>query len=231
MQSFLAKCAALGIVAGGFTLTGDVARLAERGSRLLDARTVPSEANDQSVEEPREPQVAVAPAATPMAAAAATEPAPRPTPVATPDAAAQRTESFPFSGGPEAARRRASPGAVPPPPANGPESVDPRHLPAGRRLLVWVRRSGPGFWGPPVDLVALDMIDPAGAEALEQRHAVLETDGDARATLAPPRRVVISAPARIAKGANLRLAPRQARGELGPTESLGTVVAIEVQGR
>ena len=43
MQSFLVKCAALGIVAGGFTLTGDVGRLADRGRRLLDARTVPSE--------------------------------------------------------------------------------------------------------------------------------------------------------------------------------------------
>ena len=43
MQSFLAKCAALGIVAGGFTLTGDVGRLADRGRQLLDARTVPSE--------------------------------------------------------------------------------------------------------------------------------------------------------------------------------------------
>ena len=43
MQSFLAKCAAFGIVAGGFTLTGDVGRFVERGQRLLDARTVPSE--------------------------------------------------------------------------------------------------------------------------------------------------------------------------------------------
>lgn len=43
MQSFLAKCAALGIVAGGFTLTGDLGRLADRGRRLLNARAVPSE--------------------------------------------------------------------------------------------------------------------------------------------------------------------------------------------
>ena len=42
MQSFLAKCPALGIVAGGFTLAGDVCRLEERGQRLVDARTVPS---------------------------------------------------------------------------------------------------------------------------------------------------------------------------------------------
>ena len=57
MQSFLAKCAALGIVAGGFTLTGDVGRLVERGQRLLDAQTVPSETP------PAEPPAAVAAAA------------------------------------------------------------------------------------------------------------------------------------------------------------------------
>jgi heat shock protein HtpX len=57
MQSFLAKCAAVGIVAGGFTLTGDVGRLAERGQRLLDAQTVPSETP------PAEPPAAVAAAA------------------------------------------------------------------------------------------------------------------------------------------------------------------------
>jgi hypothetical protein len=49
MQSFFAKFAAVGIVAGGFTLTGDAWRLMERGQRLLDARTVPSEAPAESL--------------------------------------------------------------------------------------------------------------------------------------------------------------------------------------
>lgn len=58
MQSFLAKCAALGIVAGGFALTGDMGRLADRGRRLLDAPTVPSEM-------PAEPTVETASASEP----------------------------------------------------------------------------------------------------------------------------------------------------------------------
>ena len=41
MQSFLARFAAVGIVAGGFLVTGDLGRLADRGRRLLDATTAP----------------------------------------------------------------------------------------------------------------------------------------------------------------------------------------------
>jgi len=41
MPNVLARCTALGIVAGGFALTGDLGWLAEKGSRVLESRTVP----------------------------------------------------------------------------------------------------------------------------------------------------------------------------------------------
>lgn len=56
MPNLLAKVAAVGILGGGFAITGDLAWLASRGNRLLGATTVPSET-------PR-PAVDSAPAAT-----------------------------------------------------------------------------------------------------------------------------------------------------------------------
>jgi hypothetical protein len=52
MSSFLSKCAALGLLGAGFTLTGDVGWLTRRGMRLLEATTVPSEMATPSPETP-----------------------------------------------------------------------------------------------------------------------------------------------------------------------------------
>lgn len=43
MPNLFAKVAAVGILGGGFAITGDLAWLASRGQRLLGATTVPSE--------------------------------------------------------------------------------------------------------------------------------------------------------------------------------------------
>ncbi|MFM8706892.1 MAG: hypothetical protein ACKOHK_02050, partial [Planctomycetia bacterium] len=87
MQSFLAKCAALGIVAGGFAGPGDRGRLADRGRQRLAASTVPSETPAQPVTAadtpPRTPEAALAPAAdlaTAQALPAAQAPAAVPAP-------------------------------------------------------------------------------------------------------------------------------------------------------
>ena len=42
MQSLFAKLAAFGVIVGGFAATGDLRRLADRGTRLLNATTVPT---------------------------------------------------------------------------------------------------------------------------------------------------------------------------------------------
>lgn len=237
MQSFLAKCAALGIVAGGFTLTGDVGRLAERGQRLLDARTVPSEPHAEPIAEPgAEGHDATALAAeAPQAAAAQAPPAPPQsagqTTTAVPPAAPAPSRSLPSVPLLDAPIGRAV--AVPPPPAKGPDSIDLRHVPAGSRMLVWVKRSGSTGRFRSTDLIALDLIDPNTGEALEHRHAALAHGSEGTTVHAAPRRVVITrdAAGRIAKGAMLRVTPLHGVIGLGSEEAIGAVLALDVQAR
>ena len=212
MQSFLAKCAALGIVAGGFTLTGDVGRLADRGRRLLDARTVPSETPTDQTTGGHEATIQ---------ATAVPQAAPTPAP-------ARTLPSVPLL---DAPMGRAV--AVPPPPAKGPDSIDLRQVPAGSRVLVWVRRPGSTSRSRSTDLIALDLIDPNSGEALEHRHAAMTHGSEGTTVHAAPRRVVITRDAtnKIAKGAMLRIAPLHGVNGLGPEEQIGTVLAIDVKDR
>jgi len=235
MQSFLAKCAALGIVAGGFTLTGDVGRLAERGQRLLDARTVPSETPAEpmteghaaSAQASETPQAAAAPVMAPQPAGqlATTTTVPTAAPAPAP---ARALTSVPLLDAPIG---RAV--AVPPPPAKGPDSIDLRHVPSGTRMLVWVKRSGSTGRSRSTDLIALDLIDPNTGEALEHRHAAMTHGSEGTTVHAAPRRVVITrdATGRIAKGAMLRVTPLHGVIGLGSEEAIGTVLALDVQTR
>ena len=212
MQSFLAKCAALGIVAGGFTLTGDVGRLADRGRQLLDARTVPSETPTDQTTGGHEATIQ---------ATAVPHAAPTPAP-------ARTLPSVPLL---DAPMGRAV--AVPPPPAKGPDSIDLRQVPAGSRVLVWVRRPGSTGRSRSTDLIALDLIDPNTGEALEHRHAAMTHGSEGTTVHAAPRRVVITRDAtnKIAKEAMLRIAPLHGVNGLGSEEAIGTVLALEVQSR
>jgi hypothetical protein len=235
MQSFLAKCAALGIVAGGFTLTGDVGRLADRGRRLLDARTVPSETpvdslgNDepgpQSANSMPSPAVTRSPVA-PPAIPPAMPPAARPQPLA-----ADPSRLTPRELLVDAPVGRAF--AVPAPPTAGPNGIDFQRMAVGSRLLVWVRRPGATGRARAMDLIAFDIIDPHSGAALEHRHAAMTHGSDATTVHAAPRRVVITrdADGRIAKGTMLRLAPLHGVNGLGPEEHIGTVLALDVQDR
>lgn len=230
MQSFLAKCAALGIVAGGFTLTGDVGRLAERGQRLLDARTVPSEAPSEPVtngldatRQTEAPQPAPA-----VASQSAGQPPPATAPASPSPAPTRPLPSVPLLDAPVGRTV-----AIPPPPTNGPDSVDLRQVPAGSRMLVWVRRPGSTGRSRSADLIALDLIDPNTGEALEHRHAAMTHGSEGTTVYAAPRRVVITRDAanRIAKGGTLRITPLHGVIGLGNEEAIGTVLAVEVQGR
>lgn len=230
MQSFLAKCAALGIVAGGFTLTGDVGRLAERGQRLLNASTVPSEAPAEPADRDDVPPPA---AESPHAAAPAPAVPPQPagqTTTSTQPAAPATPRAMPSVPLLDAPVGRTF--AVPTPPANGPDGIDLRHVPAGSRVLVWVRRPGSPGGARSIDLIALDLIDPNTGEALEHRHAAMTHGSAGTAVHAAPRRVVITrdATGRIAKGGMLRLAPLHGVNGLGSEDLIGKVVAVDVQG-
>jgi hypothetical protein len=245
MQSFLAKCAAVGIVAGGFAATGDLGRLAERGQQLLEARTVPHE---PTAESPAEPNLAAA-AAPPAAASPAFEKPQAAQPFSPSSGAASGTSAptvpqaaspaSPAAGlfsAPDATAALGRPVAVPAPPSTGPDSIDVRRLAAGQRVLVWIRKPGITTAGRTVDLLALDIIDPATAAALEYRHLAEHHAPTASSTPAAvhaaPRRIVIGPTdaGRITKGMSLRVAPVRGVHGAGPAEALGTVLALDIQG-
>lgn len=222
MQSFLAKCAALGIVAGGFALTGDLGRLAARGRRLLDATGVPAygsvgrteTAAGQALLPAVSPGRAPAPAEQPPAAKPQARPLPGDT-VA--DAPADTPADAPV-GRP-----------VPPlPSSGGVAAVDLRQIAPGGRVLIWVRRPGAAAIGQEDrELIALDVIDPATGEALEHRPAAV---GDRSPSHAVPRRVAVATAqaGRIARGDTLRLSPVRGVNGTGTVEEIGRVLAVEI---
>ena len=248
MQSFLAKCAAVGIVAGGFAATGDLGRLAERGQQLLEARTVPNEPLASAPAEPAPASPAVPPPAGPafekplpaQPFAPAGDAGPGGVAAASPAVPAANSVASPAAGlftGADAATSLGRPVAVPVPPSSGPAGIDVRRLAAGQRVLVWIRKPGAGAADRSIDLLALDIIDPETAAALEYRHLEAHHAPAAQpptqaAVHATPRRIVIAPgdAGRIAKGAALRVAPVRSVHGIGPVETLGTVLAVDLQG-
>jgi hypothetical protein len=216
MQSFLAKCAVLGIVAGGFTLTGDLGRLADRGRRLVDATGVPTDGSPGHAE----------PAAAAVTPAGAAPSAAAPTPAPVPAVRAQ-PQARPLPGDAPADAPIGRP--VPPlPSSGGVAAVDLRQIAPGSRVLVWVRRPGAAALGHgDRELIALDVIDPSTGEALEHRPAAV---GDRSPSHAVPRRVAVAAdqPGRIARGDTLRLAPVRGVNGTGSVEEIGRVLAIDL---
>lgn len=140
MSNFLARCAAIGLVGGGFAATGDLGWLAARGMRLVNARTIPSEETATD--------------ATPAVSAAnpAVAQATPPLPPSAPD---------PFRS-PPAARPAGQPDGDPSPPSNGPERIDLATLRPGERVTIWIGR--PTIARQP--WITFDVVDPAAGEAL-----------------------------------------------------------------
>jgi hypothetical protein len=223
MQTFLAKCTALAVLLGGFFVTGDVAKLAEQGAKLLNATTVP----DSGLAEALPPEPAVA---APYQAAA---PAP-PQPVRPPAQPEAQSAAAAMPTAPEPAptpHPRAPLGhriTRPVPPVDSPAALELASLRAGDRLLVWVGRSP-----STTAVIAYDIVDPVAGEALEHRH--LFEDEDA-AVHAVPRRVQIAGDSMrgglIMRGGMLRLLPAgivHGAGAAQQAEILGPVRAMQVQ--
>lgn len=145
MSNFLARCAAIAVVGGGFTATGDLGWLAARGMRLINARTVPSEqaAAEQPVASAPSP-----PPAAPLSPAVAAPPAP------------QAADPFRGPPAPLPVTRTADDER---PPIGGPERIDLAALRAGERVTIWIGR--PAASGPQ-PCIAFDVVDPATGEAL-----------------------------------------------------------------
>lgn len=132
----------LGILVGGFALTGDAGWIVNRGRSLLDATTLPAE-SDARVE----------PASAPVAPPAASPPAP---------AAAPNSPTWAADFRPAPVEVQVAPSLAAPvesPPADGGlAGVDLRTLRPGDRLRVWSGGS----------IVAFDIVDPARGEAIQQ---------------------------------------------------------------
>ena len=224
MQTFLAKCTAMAVLLGGFFVTGDVAKLVEQGTKLLNATTVPeaSPAEDAFPQEPAVPREPAVAAASPVPQPAAATPPPAPSPASSP-ALAPAPTATPHPGAPLGHRI-----TRPVPPADSPAAIELSTLRAGDRLLVWVGRSA-----ATTAVIAYDIVDPAAGEALEHRH--LFEDEDA-AVHAVPRRVRIAGDSVrggvIMRGGMLRLVPTgivYAGGTTQQAEVIGPVRALQVQ--
>ncbi|MFN7811387.1 MAG: hypothetical protein ACK5SI_01840 [Planctomycetia bacterium] len=161
MQNFLARCAVLAIIGAGFTATGDVAHVLDRGRRLIEADDVPARpdaepsAADVAGSTPPTPTPPIQrPLPTPPAAPPAAAPVPAaPTPTTLP-ATGQSAAATPAEDGRQPFDHR--------PPANGPERIEVAALRAGDRLTIWLR---PTATGAPLRLMC-DVIDPAAGEVL-----------------------------------------------------------------
>jgi len=138
MQSLLAKLATIALLGAGFAVTGDLRRLAERGSRLLNSTAVPAGRSDAVGAEPALGPPPVAPAG--ASAPTITEPPSSP--------AVHRDAPL---GRPVDALRL---------PTSTLDTVDLRSLAPGARVTVWV--------GSPTATVAFDVVDPVSGEVLEQ---------------------------------------------------------------
>lgn len=229
MQNLFAKLAALGILLGGFALTGDLGRLAERGSRVIGAADVASApAMAFGDAPPAVPELA--PPAPPQAPAERT-PAPPEiqadhpvAPIGGPSTAAAPTPAADSAGGVSVAGFT--------PPAGGPESVSVADLRPGDRVVVWL-----GLGSARHRCLVLDVVDPAAGAALVYEAAAVNPLGQPLTAAGPPRRVVVSGPrpaaesrpGAIVRGQPLHLveAGLAAAGRggawLGPVESLAVV--------
>ena len=205
MRTFLARCTMLGLLVGGFALTGDAGWIVRQGQSILNATTVPAAADLWG-----EPAVAAAAAepASPWAASTPSTAAP-----VDPPAAATPPAEHPHAGSPssvvgpvdvQVAPSLATPVELPP--AGGGEVVvDLRLLRPGQRVRLWTDRG----------VVVFDIVDPAVGEAIQQPLT---------------RRVRISGagePHRIERGGMFVVQPRDGiSGHQPPAETLGTVQAI-----
>jgi hypothetical protein len=205
MSTILARCAAIGIVAGGFAVTGDLGRLAERGLKVLHASDVPvARSTDDTAA--AAPEATLAPSSPPTVA-------PTVSPVMPPPQAISDSPSSrptPATASPPAAAHDPAPVANTldfRPAAAGLEQADIAALGPGERLVVWLtvaRRAG----NPAYRCLVFDMVDPAAAEALVYEAVSFTADGHPRATATPPRRVRIVGGGDghiVAKGAAIRI--------------------------
>jgi hypothetical protein len=184
MQNLFAKLAALGILLGGFALTGDLGRLAERGSRVIGAADVASAPAMAFGDAPPAVPELAPPAPTPAERAPAApeiQVDPPVAPIGGTSTAAATTPAADSAGGVSVAGFT--------PPAGGPESVSIADLRPGDRVVVWL-----GLGSARHRCLVLDVVDPSAGAALVYEAAAVNPLGQPLTAAGPPRRVVVSGP-------------------------------------
>jgi hypothetical protein len=224
MSSILSRIAAVGIIAGGFALTGDLGRLAKRAVEVVNSRDIPAARSDDAT------------ATTPAAESSAQE-------IETGTAAAETTAAGgpattgagkPAAGKPaaEASRGKAALArdADFRPPQGGVDAIELATLAPGNRVVVWLtmpRSSG----GRAYRCLVFDLIDPASGEALAYEAVSFATDGKPQATAVPPRRVRLQGDGlggAVAKSGRIDVQRRGSAADGIGHETIGPIAALDV---
>jgi hypothetical protein len=222
MSTILSRIAAIGIIAGGFALTGDLGRLVKRGLEVVNSRDIPAARSDDaapSAEAAAQEIEAVAAAAETIAAGGL---APAAKPAAEP-AAKPASESS--RGKPAIARA-----ADFRPPQGGIDAVELATLAPGNRVVVWLampRRSG----GRAYRCLVFDLIDPTSGEALAYEAVSFAADGKPQATAVPPRRVRLQGDGlggAVAKSGRIDVQRRGSAADGVGHETIGPIAALDV---
>jgi hypothetical protein len=214
MSNILSRLAAVGIVAGGFALTGDLGKLAQRGIDVVNSRDVPW---------PRATHAEATPSPADDGAQSASET------TASPEPAAGAVASG-----------AAAPGPTRPlgvvrdtefrPPRDGLDQIDPSSLEAGGRIVVWLsmpRRSG----GRAYRCLVFDVVDPSSGEALAYEAVSFTGDGVPQATATPPHRVRLvghGPSGTIVRGGEIDVQRRGIAADGVGGECIGPIAALDL---
>ena len=218
MSTILSRIAAIGIIAGGFALTGDLSRLVKRGLEVVNSRDIPAARSDDAEAAAQEIEAVTAAAET--IAAGGLAPAAKP---AAEPAAKSASESP--RGKPAIARA-----ADFRPPQGGIDAVELATLAPGNRVVVWLampRRSG----GRAYRCLVFDLIDPASGEALAYEAVSFAADGKPQATAVPPRRVRLQGDGlggAVAKSGRIDVQRRGSAADGVGHETIGPIATLDV---
>ena len=229
MSNLLAKFTALGIIAAGFSLTGDLGWLARKGGDVLQAADVGTDQPLDTASQAAAPGPVAADMGTDQPVDTASRAA-APVPVVAASSPAAGGSSAVEPGG-GAARMPAAAAGIPVAemkcPTGGPRRVSWAAVRPGDRLVLWLGHGARRC-------LVLDVVDPASGEAVAYEAAAVSAEGRPLTSAGPPRRVIIGRPrdgvpgADLEQGGLVHIAEAGIAGSdegrwLGPIEAIATI--------
>lgn len=222
MSNLLAKFTALGIIAAGFSLTGDLGWLARKGSDVLQAADVGTDQPVETASRVAAPVPVAADVGTNHPADTASRAA-APVPVV--------AANSPAAGGSSAVERGVGSAGIPVAemkcPTGGPRRVSWAAVRPGDRLVLWLGHGARRC-------LVLDVVDPASGEAVAYEAAAVSAEGRPLTSDGPPRRVIVGRPrdgvpgTDLERGGLVHIAEAGIAGSdegrwLGPIEAIATI--------